>query len=109
MTVTLTVLFHLQAMKFVPVCGQQNTRRCYERATANPADSQPLHADTTFTGFTRSLGPGIRALPGSRLWLDSCVFRDITVTRPMRAFEIQASSIAADDDVELILVVCPQP
>ena len=99
---------HPQAMECVPVCVTGRAQFAVHAAAVSDK-SRPIHADTTFTSFTRSLGPGIRALPGSRLWLDSCVFRDITVTRPMREFEIQASSIAANDNVELVLVVCPQP
>ena len=64
-------------------------------------------ADTTFTGFTRSLGPGIRARRKSRLWLDNCVFRDITLTPAVNGFDIQASAIAAESNVELVIVVRP--
>ena len=57
----------------------------------------------------RSLGPGIRARRGSRLWLDNCVFRDITLTPAVNRLEIQASGIAAESNVELIIVVSPRP
>lgn len=34
-------------------------------------------ADTTFTTFTRSIGPGIRVLSNSQLSLNNVIFRDI--------------------------------
>ena len=79
------------------------------------ASDQRWCAGTTFTGFTRSLAPGIRARPGSRLWLDNCVFRELTLTPPgpnprlppNRRVNIQATAIAAESNVELILVVWP--
>ena len=75
---------------------------------------QACCADTTFTGFTRSLAPGIRARPGSRLWLNNCVFREITLIPPdpglqlppEKRVSIQATAIAAENNVELVLVVC---
>ena len=66
-------------------------------------------ADTIITGFRRSLAPGIRVRPSSHLWLDNCVFRDITLTQPGMHLLIQATAIAAESNVQLVLVVSPTP
>ena len=91
------------------LCNRQNTSQCHERAASVSADSRSSRAGTTFTKFRFAHGPGILALPGSRLWLDGCTFRDITLTPFMRTFQIESSSVSADENVQLVLVVCPQP
>lgn len=45
-------------------------------------NKEAVAAGTTFTGFSRMDGPGIRMMQHSRLWLDDVTFRDIAIIEP---------------------------
>eukprot|EP00892_Ulva_mutabilis_P000474 jgi/Ulvmu1/10427/UM062_0023.1 len=102
------LVLHVDGAMYITNCvlqGAGMNSRAIDISTKDANSTPSLYIkDSVLTGFTRSEGPGILAQRGSSLLVDTCAFRNITMTPPRRDRMIQASAIAAFRSVTLLLV-----
>eukprot|EP00892_Ulva_mutabilis_P000473 jgi/Ulvmu1/10426/UM062_0022.1 len=102
------LVLHIDGAMYITNCvlqGAGTNGRAIEMNTVDADTTPRLYIkDSILTGFTRTQAPGILAHQGSLLWVDTCVFRNITLTPSTRDHIIRASAIAALRDARLLLV-----
>eukprot|EP00892_Ulva_mutabilis_P000479 jgi/Ulvmu1/10431/UM062_0027.1 len=101
------LILHVDGLMWITGCvfqGSGPNGRAIDTNTLNGGTPALYIKDSTFTGFTRDLAPGIRALSESRVWVDNCVFKELRLVESRRDVGIRGTAIAAYSDVFLILL-----